>query len=57
MKQKGFFDENNRLNELSKLGNPLEKLNNFINWEGLRKILTNTLDLFDNHIKTLGFQS
>ena len=42
MKQKGFFDENDRLNELSKLGDPLEKLNNFINWEGLRRILTKT---------------
>jgi hypothetical protein len=27
MKQKGFFDENDRLNELSNLGDPLEKLN------------------------------
>jgi IS5 family transposase len=40
MKQKGFFDENDRLDELSKLGDPLEKLNKFVNWEGLRKILT-----------------
>jgi hypothetical protein len=30
MKQKGFFDENERLQELSKLGDPLEKLNKFI---------------------------
>lgn len=41
MKQKGFFDENDRLEELSKLGDPLEKLNKFINWESLREILTN----------------
>ena len=40
MKQKGFFDENDRLNELSKLGDPLEKLNKFVNWEDLRKMLT-----------------
>ena len=40
MKQKGFFDENDRLNEISKLGDPLEKLNRHINWEGLRRILT-----------------
>jgi IS5 family transposase len=43
MKQKGFFDENDRLEELSRLGDPLEKLNTYINWEGLRGILTNTL--------------
>jgi hypothetical protein len=42
MKQKGFFDENDRLEELSKLGDPLEKLNRHINWEGLRDILTKT---------------
>jgi IS5 family transposase len=40
MKQKGFFDENDRLAEISKLGDPLEKLNRNINWEALRKILT-----------------
>jgi len=43
MKQKGFFDENDRLNELSKMGDPLEKLNRHICWEGLRKILTKAL--------------
>jgi IS5 family transposase len=43
MKQKGFFDENDRLRELSKLGDPLEKLNKNINWESLRGILTKTL--------------
>jgi IS5 family transposase len=43
MKQKGFFDENDRLEELSRLGDPLEKLNKHINWEGLRGILTRTL--------------
>ena len=43
MKFKGFFDENDRLVELSKLGDPLEKLNRNINWEGLRGILTRTL--------------
>jgi IS5 family transposase len=40
MKQKGFFDENNRLEELSKLGDPLEKLNRHISWDGLQDILT-----------------
>ena len=40
MKQKGFFDENDRLAELSKMGDPLEKLNKFIQWEKFRGILT-----------------
>jgi transposase, IS5 family len=40
MKQKGFFDENDRLAELSKMGDPLEKLNKFIKWEKFREILT-----------------
>ena len=39
MKQKGFFDENDRLEELSKMGDPLEKLNRFIQWENFRGIL------------------
>jgi len=39
MKQKGFFDENDRLEELSKIGDPLEKLNKHIQWENNRKIL------------------
>ena len=43
MKQKGFFDETDRLQELSNLGDPLEKLNKYIHWEGLRGILTKTL--------------
>ena len=43
MKQKGFFDENDRLEELSQLGDPLEKLNKYINWEDLRGILTRAL--------------
>jgi IS5 family transposase len=40
MKQKGFFDENDRLAELSKIGDPLEKLNKHINWEDFRGLLT-----------------
>lgn len=43
MKQHGFFDENDRLQELSKLGDPLEKLNTYIDWEIFRGILTKTL--------------
>jgi len=36
MKQRGFFDENDRLRELSLLGDPLERLNAVINWEAFR---------------------
>jgi transposase, IS5 family len=43
MKQRGFFDENDRLAELSKLGDPLEKLNSVIEWERFRAILTRVL--------------
>jgi len=43
MKQKGFFDENDRLEELSRLGDPLEKLNKYMNWENLRGVLTRVL--------------
>jgi transposase len=43
MKQCGFFDENDRLRELSKLGDPLERLNTSINWEQFRGILNRTL--------------
>lgn len=43
MKQKGFFDENDRLKELSKIGDPLEKLNTYIEWGQFRDILTRTL--------------
>jgi len=42
MKQKGFFDENDRLKELSELGDPLEKLNKYIQWENFRGILKRT---------------
>jgi IS5 family transposase len=43
MKQHGFFDENDRLKELSKLGDPLERLNTYIDWEQFRGVLTGTL--------------
>jgi len=39
MKQKGFFDETDRLKELSELGDTLEKLNKYIQWENFRGIL------------------
>jgi IS5 family transposase len=41
MKQKGFFDENDRLEEVSRMGDPLEKLNKFVQWEDFRAELTN----------------
>lgn len=41
--QLGFFDETNRLKKLSQLGDSLEKLNNAINWEMFRPILTAAL--------------
>jgi IS5 family transposase len=43
MKEKGFFDENDRLKELSERGDPLEKLNQFIAWENIRGKLTKVL--------------
>ena len=48
MKQRGFFDENDRLNELSKLGDPLERLNKHIHWEGFRKTLTKAFKKMPN---------
>jgi hypothetical protein len=41
--QHGFFDEIDRLKELSKLGDPLERLNTFIDWEQFRGVLTGAL--------------
>jgi len=43
MKQKGFFDEDDRLKELSELGDPLERLNTVIDWGMFRPILTKVL--------------
>ena len=40
MNQKGFFDENDRLEELSKMGDPLEKLNKHIQWDNFQGMLT-----------------
>ncbi len=39
MKQRGFFDEQDRLEELSRLGDPLERLNRVIDWEAFRPCL------------------
>jgi len=43
MEQKGSFDENKRLAELSRMGDPLEKLNKYIQWEDFREMLTKAL--------------
>jgi IS5 family transposase len=43
MKQKGFFDEAEKLEKLSNLGDSLEKLNKYIDWERFRGILTKAL--------------
>lgn len=40
MKQIGIFDEGNRLRKLSKLGDPLEKLEYAINWQMFESTLT-----------------
>ena len=37
--QRGFFDEQDRLELISKQGDPLEKLNEMIPWEIFRKQL------------------
>jgi len=42
---RGLFDEELRLRDISKLGDPLEKLNTYINWEEFRKPLE---ELFKN---------
>ena len=43
-KTKIVYDENDRLKELSELGDPLEKLNKYIQWENFRGILKRTLE-------------
>lgn len=43
MKQRGFFDESDRLEQLSELGDPLEKLSSVIDWEIFRPAITRVL--------------
>lgn len=43
MKQRGFFDETDRLEQLSVMGDPLEKLNKVINWQIFQPKLTRAL--------------
>jgi IS5 family transposase len=42
--QKSFFDEDDRLTRLSKLGDSLERLNNSIDWESFRPMLNIALE-------------
>ena len=39
VRQRSFFDEENRMEKISKIGDPLEMLNKVINWEMFRNIL------------------
>jgi len=43
MKQRGLFDEDERLLELSAIGDPLEKLDKVINWNIFRPTLNTAL--------------
>ena len=38
-RQRSLFDEANQMDKLSKMGDPLERLNGVINWEMFRSIL------------------
>jgi len=51
MKQRGFFDEQDRLEMLSKMGDPLEKIEKVINWEMFRPILN---EIFPKEERNLG---
>jgi hypothetical protein len=44
MNQIGFFEESNRLEELSKNGDPLEKLNKAMNWNIFLPILNRVFE-------------
>jgi hypothetical protein len=47
MEQITFFASSDRLNKLSKIGDPLEKLNKYINWSIFEESLK------ENFIKTI----
>ena len=40
----GLFDEQNRLEDLSKMNDPLEKINSVINWERFRPEIEKVFD-------------
>lgn len=43
----GLFDEQFRLQELTKMGDPLEKLNKYIDFESFRELLENGFEKYD----------
>lgn len=43
IKQRSFFEEEDRMEKISKIGNPLEMLNKVINLEMLRNALKNAV--------------
>lgn len=43
IKQRSFFEEEDRMEKISKIGDPLEMLNKVINWEIFRNILKNAV--------------
>ncbi len=43
MQQFGFFNEEKRYSKLSELGDSLERLNDVIDWEAFRPILTKAM--------------
>lgn len=44
VRMKSFFDEANRMEKISKIGDPLEILNKVIKWEMFRTILKNAVE-------------
>jgi len=45
----GLFDEQFRLQELTKMGDPLEKLDNYIDFECFRELLECSFEKYDSH--------
>ena len=46
--QYSFFDEENRLQKLSKLGDTLEQLNAIVNWQIFKPVLDEAIPRIDN---------
>ena len=46
--QRSFFDEEERMEKISKIGDPLELLNKVINWEMFRSTLNKAVVLKEN---------
>jgi IS5 family transposase len=54
MKQKGFFDEDDRLKRLTELGDPLQKLEGHIDWEIFRPTLKKAFKKETQNLKKAG---